>query len=416
MLLSALPNASAVDAAALQARLQSLSSLPTTGPSILPLSPPLSSTASTTPPPDPEEDSRLEQEARNVLERDGCPPYYPYDSSYYLEKNSPEKYEGINLYWDTYACGEGGVLCTQLQDWRNFRSYQERHRRYYIRRFDFDRYLEIARERRRRHRLVPEVRFHRNPKEQTRLETWVEFQNYHLHYQEEFEKRVEVETQGLRTAERDLKGAVEHKLDRARSEKSAYSYRLARATEKMELHKKHILPWIEQQRIDMVATANEISDSHKLSTSNTRKRKPEIRSVLKPIRSAVTKPAQRRRSPRIQQSKPSPISEDPTSSHVYPQNTKSPMLHVRKSKRQKTKEEAPLRPLHPHKVTKPIQKSRKPTRRHEKDTQINREIQSRSNHGRRPPRSRSAQQHVIEGYVTKSGRTLRRRGLCGFIS
>ena len=184
----------------------------------------------------------------------------------------------------------------------------------------------------------------------------------------------------------------------------------------MELHKKHILPWIEQQRIDMVATANEISDAQKLSTSNTRKRKPEVRSVLKPIRSAVTKPAQRRRSPRIQQFKSSPISEALTSAHDSLQNTKSPMPHVRKSKRQKTKEEAPLRPLHPQKVTKPIQKSRKPTRRAEKDTQTHREIQSRSNQKRRPPRSRSAQQHVIEGYVTKSGRTSRRRELRGFIS
>ena len=414
MLLSALQKASAVDATALQARLQSLSSLPTTSPSILPLSPPLSSTASTTPPPDPEIDSRLEHDARTVLESDGCPPYYPYDSSYCLEKYSPERYEGINLYWDTYPCGEGGVLCTQLQDWRRFRNVQERNRRYYTR--NFDRFIHTARERRRRHHLVHDFRLLPNPKEQTRLETWIEFQNYHLHYQEELERKAEKEAQKLLTVERDLQGAVGHELEDAKMRKGAYSYRSATAIERMELHKNHILPWIEQQRNEMLATANGISDSLNISTSNARKRKPGMRSVLKPKRSAVSKPDQRRRSPRIQRSKSSAISEDPTSTANKPQNTKSQTPHVRRSKGQKTKEDAPLRSRHPQKLTKPIQKSRKPTRRAEKDIQNHRATQSRSNHGRKPPNSRSAQQHVIEGYVTKSGRTSRRRELCGFIS
>ena len=415
---STLQESSAVDAAALQNRLRNLSSLPTTGPSARPLPPSPPSTESITPPPDFEAEANYykvsEEEARKFLEQDGCPPCYTHEPSYSTRYFS-EEYKEINLYWETWPYdSDGGVLSTQREDWRNFRSFQEKTRRYYIQRFD--RFIEAARERRRRHRLVPEVRFNPNPNEQTRVETWVEFQNYHLHYQEGLEKRVEVESQGLRTAERNLEGAVDHELDHAIHDKNAYSYRLATATQKMKLHEKHILPWIEQQRINMVAAVDDFSDISNTSVSGVRRRKPGVRSVLKPIRSAVSKPDQRRRSPRIQRSKPSPISEDPTSAFDTSQNTKSQMPHVRKSKRQKTKEDAPLRPLHPQKVTKLIQESRKPIGQAEKDIQTHRATQSRSNHKRRPPRLWFTQQHLSEGYVTRSGRTSRRRELLGIIS
>lgn len=94
--------------------------------------------------------------------------------------------------------------------------------------------MNAVRERRRRHNLTGDV---------CRLETWVEFQNYHLHMQEQLEGRVQVEAENLRAAEAEgVAASVE-----------AYTVRSASATRKARSHEELLLPWVEQRRIEMVA-------------------------------------------------------------------------------------------------------------------------------------------------------------------
>ena len=365
----------------------------------------------------------LEEQARNLLEQDGCPPCYPPDPAFSV-RNPPEEYRGIISYWDSNPFSDGGALHAQRRDWDNFRRFQETNRRYYKQ--QFDRFTNAVRERRRRHHLSEDIRLCSNPKEQTRLETWVEFQNYHLHFHEELEKKAKVESQNLQNARENVQRAVDSELKLAVRNEEAYSVRLATAIEKMESHEKHVLPWIEQQRIKMGTALSAIADNTNSNRSapvpGTRNRKLKVRSVLNPVRSAVSKPDPQKRSLRIQRSELSSRPEDCSANFGTSQSNISQMPNLPGKERPRIRGSKRLRPLGPQKVIKPVKRDKNPKRRANKDTSLPQSPQSRRaeqckpKQGGRPPRRKPEHQHLTADLVTKSGRISRRPKQPGFIS
>ena len=96
------------------------------------------------------------------------------------EQNVPEEYKAVS-----YFPVIGRV--TQLLDWEAFREYQMRVRQLYLPRNIFPKFLEIARDRRRRHGLEGDVFLHPEPGLQSQLQNWIEFQNYHIELHEGYE-------------------------------------------------------------------------------------------------------------------------------------------------------------------------------------------------------------------------------------
>lgn len=248
-----------------------------------------------------ERDRFLETQARQQLEQDGCPLYYPAGSLFPVQY-PPDQYKKIISYWVDHPRTEGGVFCAQWDDWQRFRSFQERNRHYYKQRGGFARFMTAVRERRRRHHLSEDVRLNCHREQQTPLETWLEFQNYHVHTHEEFGRRAQIEAANLRTAQVTLDGATASEAERAALNVKAHSVRLESATLKVESHKQCLLPWTEQLRIILAAEElssacdagchhSDIGATQSTSVRAARKRKSRKLLVLGPAQSAVSKPA-----------------------------------------------------------------------------------------------------------------------------
>ena len=336
-----------MDLVELGARLEALPSTLSTDCSLRSQSP-LARSRSPTLPPDPELDDREEAEARIFLEQDGCPPCYPADPPV-SAKDAKKIDAGVVPYWSPYCIDSGGPLCSQRNDWCGFRDFQQRVRDHSVNRFAH--FTNAVRDRRQRHHLSEDVHLCLNPEEQTQVETWVEFQNYHLHIQESYEKEVQVEKEDLRAAREKLnairkqhKGIIpalplpdfttasssvteryfsfEHR--RAENWVEGNTTRLFIAAQKMKLHKKHVLPWIEDERIKMVTTQPTSADApdgiQSTPAGVTQQKKPVARSDLRktggnaPLRSfqpqKVTKPAKKAR--KFKQKAPWDITIRPT--------------------------------------------------------------------------------------------------------
>ena len=86
-----------------------------------------------------------------------------------------------------------------------FRNIQQRVRRKYLHRHPFTDFIDIVKERRRRHNLLEvDVHLYIDPEQQSRIETWLEFQNYHLHLHEYFERDVRTEEKRLEFTRKKL--------------------------------------------------------------------------------------------------------------------------------------------------------------------------------------------------------------------
>lgn len=439
-----------MDADALHARLEAvLSSVPPIGPRAL-LSPRWSwSTGQTTPPPDIEEERKvwhqMEDEARNLLEQDGCPPCYPPDPSYSVQ-NPLEEYREIISYWEgSFAPNGGGALNHQWVDWCKFHKFQEMNRRHYAQRFT--QFTGAVCERRGRYNLSEDVCLRLNPKEQTRQETWVEFQDYHLHYYECFEKDAETESKNLDTAteklrELELAGpklevfGPKLPFDRPERETIMHSqmvarYRLAHAHERMKGHKKLLLPWIERERVKMTVTtqsaaADDIKVIRKTPTRSTRNRKSSVRSIPDSIQSAVSKRNSQKRSLRSQRPELSSPRPKESTFDLRPSEstiTQKRDLPSKEESRTKTRGSVSRRALHPHKVTKPIKKinkSKQQANNIDASSRLmppSRKLDQRKPKPRgKPPRSSFTHQNLTEDSVTNCGRVSRKPKRPRFIS
>ena len=338
-------------------------------------------------------------------------------------RKTPEEYREIISYWDTFPSSEGGALCAQWEDWSKFRTFQGKNRRYYTQRFA--QFTKKVRERRRRHNLPEDICLRFNPQEQTRLENWVEFQDYHLHVHEDLEKKVEAESKDLEAATEKLQGAVDSEFELATKCEEACNVRLASAIQKMESHEKLLLPWIERQRMKMIttqfATTDNINGIQREPTPRTRNRTPKVRSVLNPVRSAVSKPDLRKPSLRNRRPELSPRPEESTFDSKTSQSNTTQTRHLRRQEPQKTRRSAPFRPVHSQKVTKPVKRDSKSKRPANLDSSPRLLPQSRKAEQRKPKQrgrplgSRSVHQDLTVDFVTKNGRTSRRPKRPGFI-
>ncbi|KAL8917666.1 MAG: hypothetical protein Q9172_005747 [Xanthocarpia lactea] len=301
-------NAHSLDADALCARLNSISSLRIPDKSFSELS---SSSTSTTPPPDyeaiKEEYRSLEQEARENLKADGCPPCLPDDPSF-LVHDAPVQYKGIISYWKAFPANHGGVLCAQWKDRKSFRDYQERNRKHYLQVKTLDRLEDRIHERRRKHRLEGAVHLHPDPRQQGQDDTWKEFQDFHLQKLEELEKELQIERENLKATRTKLETGdisefgtiLSSPEDIAASRVQSYEVRSASADRLRKLHQEILLPWIEEQ-CTMVTTAQAASSggagahNHQLDITCRKpipcrkKRTAKERSFLKPNRSGISK-------------------------------------------------------------------------------------------------------------------------------
>ncbi|KAI9781670.1 MAG: hypothetical protein M1816_002227 [Peltula sp. TS41687] len=205
-----------------------------------------------TPPLDEEEENKesrvFEAQAREELESENCPPCYPA----YLDvplQNPPEKYQAIISYWKSFQGIYEVVLRAQLSDWRKFRYFQRRIRAYY-RNQSFSSFVDKVRERRKRHGVGGVVRLLLDPKQQSPLENWMEFQNYHLQRLENFEKERDKLRKELDEKELDDAWKKVEVTERAAWDAETVR-RLLKTTERDVERHKVLLQWIEQERQTM---------------------------------------------------------------------------------------------------------------------------------------------------------------------
>jgi hypothetical protein len=147
-------------------------------------------------------------------------------------KNPPEECQAIVRYWQSYSGDDDVPLTAQFNDWRRFRAYQQRMRHRH--RVNFEAFEHQLRQRRQRHGLDDDVRLTQELDQQSRLERWIEFQDYQLLRLEEFER------------ERDK---VKMDLIEASSafDESALTRNLEGCERKIQRHR-ILLHWIEEQR------------------------------------------------------------------------------------------------------------------------------------------------------------------------
>lgn len=236
-----------------------------------------------------------EQQSSNALLVAGCPPCYPIDAVFPLPKDA-EEYEAVSYFNSLPGSTGHEPLTTQLHDWNTFIKFQQANRRHYLQRNTFPAFLDKVQDRRRRHGLDGDVRFRPDPKQQSPLDNWIEFQHYHLGLHEIKEKELVDAKNALddfRAEPRavDPEGVVSH-----------YEWAVKAKALKVQKHSK-MLQWIEQHRKAM--TKKQTASNHttteqehprtipsptSLPTSpKHRRRGRKPRPPLSPIPSALTK-------------------------------------------------------------------------------------------------------------------------------
>ncbi|CAO1596150.1 hypothetical protein XANCAGTX0491_000004 [Xanthoria calcicola] len=299
-----------------------------------------SSPRAITPPPDEEEDAEearvLEAQARQDLERDGCPPCYPPNLDIPL-RNPPEEYRQIIDYWSSFKSTVGVVLCAQRSDWRRFQDARRR-LRYRYRNKSFALLEDEIRQRRRAHGLDDTVHLLLDPQQQIRQQNWIEFQDYHLKLHESQEKR---------------RDGWQKDLDTRLSDHAA---RLLETTQRLLRRHEVMLRWIEQCRLAMdppPPTSVEKGSGGQTSSSDGQRRskRQKSRAVLGKV--GVSKPAPKNQDGRTRMSKgptSQPLSLD--SSIKTPGSTQQmPKHREMKPRRAKEKALGQLLPF-PQKVVK----------------------------------------------------------------
>ncbi|KAK8234762.1 hypothetical protein HDK77DRAFT_322175 [Phyllosticta capitalensis] len=118
--------------------------------------------------------SDIEQEQRKELEDQGCPPCVPTTIQHPYE-DGLGNYGGIVRWWK--SVGERLILWSQLQDWQEFCEWRQKWRPQSLP--EFQDYLDRFRERRNTFGLQGEANLEVQIKDQTRLQNWIEFQDYH---------------------------------------------------------------------------------------------------------------------------------------------------------------------------------------------------------------------------------------------
>ena len=144
------------------------------------------------------------------------------------------------------------MLCAQLSDWKEFRRFQGKIRRHYLQQKAFSYFEDQVRERRRKHKVEGDVCLRPEPGKQSRLESWIEFQDYHLQRHEGIKKDIDNLKTKLDDAQKESEYADAASLKRATRDAKIYQERLESAERRLGQHK-ILLRWIEWERILMDA-------------------------------------------------------------------------------------------------------------------------------------------------------------------
>lgn len=308
------------------------------------------------------------------------------------------------------------MLRAQLSDWERFRGFQRKIRQYY-RHKSFSDFEGKVRERRRRHQLGGDVRLRFNQGQQSRLENWIEFQNYHLHIHEGLEKERD-----------DLKEELDVARKKVEDEDAADLEQMLEAAEQQLRRHKNLLRWVEQERmvIDAVYPPSVEGDHddqdgalkavRRPSKFDRRKRRPHA--VLGEVR--ISKPKLRKRNMQCRKRKApeaEPATEDwgpPQSSVSRNPDSRESRPH-RESKPQSTKKDAALRQIYPQRVSK-VKRYADASAKPPPATPLRRVGQKRAPDRARPKHQQSPQRLQSTPMVVKmrSGRESRKPERWGF--
>ncbi|KAI9784909.1 MAG: hypothetical protein M1835_003472 [Candelina submexicana] len=139
-----------------------------------------------------EETLRVEREAHEALISDNGRPCYPIELGLDIFKD-PGQYKEVFEYWK----GELGVgedterwiFFLQLKRWKKFRQFQQANRRYFVFHNRFSEFQQKVLERRWRHGLDGDVQLLEEQSKQSKLDDWMEYQDYELREYERLEKK-----------------------------------------------------------------------------------------------------------------------------------------------------------------------------------------------------------------------------------
>ena len=305
------------------------------------------------------------------------------------------------------------MLRAQLSGWEQFRGFQRKIRQYY-RYKPFSDFEEKVRERRRRHQLGGDVRLRSDSGQQSRLDNWIEFQNYHLHIYEGLEKERDDLKEELNVAQKKVEGADAADLEQ-----------MLEAAERRLGQHKNLLRWIEQERMVMDAVhPPSVEGDHddqdgtlkavwRLSESNHQKRR--LHAVLGEVR--VSKPEPRKRNIQRQKrrKRKAPEVESAFKDSGLQQSSASRNPDSRESKPRSTKKGAALRQICPQRVSK-VNRFADASTKSPPATLLRRVRQKRAPDRARPKHQQSPQRPQSAPMVvkTRSGRESRRPERLGF--
>ncbi|KAL8682628.1 MAG: hypothetical protein Q9186_001315 [Xanthomendoza sp. 1 TL-2023] len=308
-----------------------------------------------TPPPDEEEDEEecrvLETQARQDLENDGCPPCYP-PSLDVPVRNPPEEYRQIIEYWQSFSSTDDAVLCAQRSDWRKFRQAQRRLRHRY-RNISFSIFVDEVRGRRRAHSLDDNVHLLLDPQQQSRQQTWIEFQDYHLKRHEwQEKKRDELQKDLINTPKEAGVTDMEGSEHAAQQERAIHPH-LEYAERNLRWHEV-FLCWIEQCRLatdplPLTPVDKGSSDQNSSFNRQRRSKRPNTQAVLGKVR--VSKSTPKRQTIPTRTSKATITTPIPVASAVTIPGSAQQMPKRREVKPRRAKEKA-LAQLLPQRVAK----------------------------------------------------------------
>lgn len=122
-----------------------------------------------------------EREAYEALIREGGQPWHPIKPGFNI-LDKPEECKDIISYWKKRAFGGRLPFSGQLSEWRQFRTWQEDMRQQYVPpQYTFSDYQRVVNDRRQKHNVEGDANLRPDRSEQSALDDWLEYQNYHLH-------------------------------------------------------------------------------------------------------------------------------------------------------------------------------------------------------------------------------------------
>jgi hypothetical protein len=132
----------------------------------------------------------MEREAYNALINEGGIPTHSFELGLDI-KNSGE-YKLIFSYWQSQLNGSTYFLfVTQLKKWRKFRKYQLDIRMHQMKLGKFSEHQQKVRDRRRRCGFEGDVELHQDRDQQSKLDNWMEYQDYECQRSEKFQNDFE---------------------------------------------------------------------------------------------------------------------------------------------------------------------------------------------------------------------------------